>query len=99
MAGCDGRRGELQTRGTGRKISGPEAAQLGDHSVDAIQLLHVQGLWGVLLVDPVAVEEEAVGALLSTHAGAVGIHELLQLGGLFDLELDLIAFCVAHLRR
>lgn len=85
--------------GHGGNTSGPEATQLGDHGVDAIQLLHIQGLWGVLLVDSVAVEEEAVGTLLSTHAGAVSVHELLQLGGLFDLELDLVAFRVANLGR
>lgn len=85
------------TRFCGRSQKETGAAELRHHSVDAVEFLHVEGLRGVLLVDTVAVKEEAVSALLGSHAGTVGIHKLLELGGLLDLELDLVAFGVADL--
>lgn len=73
------------------------AAQLGNHGVDAVQLLHVERLGGVFIVDAVTVEQETIRASLSPHAGAVGVHQLLHVGCLLDFELDFISFCIAHL--
>ena len=46
-----------------------------------------------------AIEEEAEGTFLSAHTSAVGIHELLQLGCLFNLELNLVTFSIANLEE
>lgn len=58
--------------------------------LESVAVLHVESLWVIGGVDSLTIEEEshAGGSLALTVAE--GIHELLELGGALDLEVDLV---------
>lgn len=62
------------------------------YRINHIVIFHVQFLRGLVGLDTSTVKEEAdrVGVLALT--GAVGFHQLLQLGMLLNLENNLTAF-------
>jgi len=73
------------------RLPADAAADLRDHDVNAVTVLHVELVRRLVLTDPVAIEEEA--DRLDGHALALaeGAHQLLELGVRLALEEDLRA--------
>ena len=68
-----------------------------DHDVDFVSVLHLEGLWRVVLLDALTVEDEATLIVAEALALAVGVHQLLELRLLLDLEEDLGAVLCLNL--
>eukprot|EP00964_Phaeocystis_antarctica_P082751 scaffold51969_cov61-Phaeocystis_antarctica.AAC.1 len=67
-----------------------------NHNVDDVAIHHLQLLRCLRLVDAVTVEQEADLVWGDALPVAVGVHELQQRRGLFDLEVDLVAVLADH---
>jgi hypothetical protein len=72
------------------------ASDLFDDHVDFVAVFHVEVFGGLVFVDALAIEEEADIVGLEALALAVGVHEFLELGGILDLEEDLLAVLALH---
>ena len=62
------------------------SARLLDHYVDFVAIIHLERLRGVVVLDALAIENEAALVVRKALALAIGFHELLQLSGPLDLE-------------
>ena len=72
------------------------AARLLDHHVDLVAVLHLERLRRVVLLNALAVENEATLIIRQALALAVGVHQLLELRRLFDFEEDLSPILRLH---
>jgi hypothetical protein len=67
------------------------ASGLVKHGVNLVAVLHLQLIWGLLTTKPAAIKKECNGIHVHRLAVAIGVHQLLQLGGPLDTEEHLIA--------
>lgn len=67
------------------------ASGLVKHGVDLVAVLHLQLIRGLLTAKPAAIKKECNGIHVHRLAVAIGIHQLLQLGGPLDAEEHLVA--------
>ena len=65
------------------------AASLLDHDIDLVAILHLEAVRSVVVLDSLAVEDEAALVVGEALSLAVGVHELLELRGSLDFEVDL----------
>ena len=65
------------------------SACLLNHDVDFVSIVHFKGLWCVVVLDALSVENKAALVVGESLALAVSFHQLLQLRGLLDLEENL----------
>ena len=63
---------------------------------DGVVVLHVEGLWGVRLLDPIPVEDKPDRGLDELLPVAVGVHQLPEGRALLDLELDHLPVLTDH---
>ena len=68
-----------------------------NHDVDFITVLHFESVRGVLLLQSLSIKNESALVVGKTLSLAVGIHQLLQLGGPLDFEEDLGSILGLHL--
>ena len=73
------------------------ASGLLNHDVDLVAVVHFQGLWGVVILDALTVENESALVVGEALSLAVSFHELLELRGPFDLEKDFGTVLSLHL--
>ena len=64
------------------------SSDLLDHHINLVSVLHVELLGGLTFVQAFSVEEEADIGDVEALTLAVGIHELLELSGILDLEKE-----------
>ena len=67
--------------------------------LDDVVVLHVEGLWGVVVVDASAVEEEAEGGGGDAHPVRVRLLQLPHQRSHLHPEVHLVAVLTHHLRR
>lgn len=65
------------------------ATSLLDHDVYLVSVVHLESLWGIVVLDALAIEYEATLVVAEALALAISLHQLLQLRRLLDLEEDL----------
>lgn len=63
-------------------------ASLFQHTINLILILNLQRLGGIIICDPIPVEEESDGGAVDSFALGVGIHDFLHFGCLFDFEVS-----------
>ena len=79
--------------------TGGGAASLLLVHLDDVVLLHLQGLRGLVVVDPAAVKQEPEGGDGDADPLAVGLLELAHLGGLLYPEVDFVGVLADNLAR
>ena len=65
------------------------ATSLLDHDVYLVSVVHLESLWGIVVLDALAIEYETTLVVAEALALAISLHQLLQLRRLLDLEEDL----------
>jgi len=67
------------------------ASSLFDHDIYRVSVLHLELLRGVVFLEPLSVEDESALGSLNSLSAAVSVHELLEVGGPLNLEVNLSA--------
>ena len=74
-----------------------ESTGLLDHDIDFIAILHFEAIGRVIILNSLSVEDEAALVIGEALPLAVGVHQLLQLRGPLDLEVNLGTILGLHL--
>lgn len=72
-------------------------AELLDHCVNLVLILHVESLCRVVIADTLTIKDETDAVLGLSHPLGIGLFEFGELGSAFDLEEDLVAVGILDL--